>query len=293
MTDNMKGAILMTVGMAAFVANDTVMKAVTAELPLFQVIFLRGVVTVVGLGLILSRRKLDLRGLELRERRLIGWRTVGELAATATFLFALTRMPLATLSAIMQAVPLAVTLAAAVFLRAPIGIRRLGAIIVGFIGVLLIVRPGSGDFGIEAVLGLVSVGFVVLRDLTTRQLDHGVSSAFVAFVAAVAVTAMGAVGTLLAEDWVPLTLRTGFLILCGGSFLIAGYLTAVAAMRVGDIDLVAPLRYSSLVFALILGWLVFGDWPATLTMIGAAIVVATGIYTFYREQKLARGMTRR
>ena len=234
-----------------------------------------------------------MRGIEPRERRLIGLRTIGELAATASFLFALTRMPLATLSAIMQAVPLVVTLAAAVFLRAPIGIRRLMAIIVGFFGVLLIVRPGSGDFGIEAVLGLVSVGFVVLRDLTTRQMDRQVPSAMIALVAAIAVTAMGAIGTVVAGGWVPVPMRTGLLILCGGGFLVAGYLTAVSAMRVGDIDLVAPLRYSSLIFALILGWVVFGDWPATLTLIGAAIVVATGIYTFYREQQLARGVSRR
>jgi drug/metabolite transporter (DMT)-like permease len=293
MTDNLRGVILMTVAMAAFVGNDAIMKVVTADLPLFQVIFLRGLVTIVGLGLILGRRGWRVRGIEPRERRLIGLRTIGELAATASFLFALTRMPLATLSAIMQAVPLVVTLAAAVFLRAPIGIRRLMAIIVGFFGVLLIVRPGSGDFGIEAVLGLVSVGFVVLRDLTTRQMDRQVPSAMIALVAAIAVTAMGAIGTVVAGGWVPVPMRTGLLILCGGGFLVAGYLTAVSAMRVGDIDLVAPLRYSSLIFALILGWVVFGDWPATLTLIGAAIVVATGIYTFYREQQLARGVSRR
>lgn len=288
MTDNMRGVILMTAAMAAFVGNDTIMKLVTEEMPLFQAIFLRGLVTVAGLGLILGRGRVALRGIEPHDRRLIGWRTFGELAATITFLYALTRMPLATLSAIMQAAPLAVTLAAALFLRAPIGIRRLAAILTGFLGVLLIVRPGSGDFGIEAVLGLVSVGFVVLRDLTTRQLGRAVPSVFVALVAAVSVTVMGGIGTLLSGIWVGVSPRIALLILLGGSFLVAGYLSAVAAMRVGDIDLVAPLRYTSLVFALILGWVVFGDWPETLTLIGAAIVVATGIYTFYREQKLAR-----
>lgn len=287
MSENLRGSLMMIAAMAAFTANDTCMKAITETVPLFQAIVLRGALTMLALALIAPR----LGGLRLRFSRgdthAIGWRTLGEVAGTVTFLLALRHMPLANLSAIMQSLPLAVTLAAALVFRQTFGWRRMGAILVGFVGVLLIVRPGTEGFDRWSVLGLASVGFVVLRDLATRTLSREVPSVAVAFVSALAVTLMGLV-VVPFDGWIAPSPATVGLVALAAVFLVMGYLFVVMATRVGDVGVVAPFRYTALVFALILGWLAFGQFPDGLTLIGSAIVVATGIYAFHRERRLAR-----
>jgi drug/metabolite transporter (DMT)-like permease len=288
-SDNSRGIMFMMIAMTTFTLNDTFMKAVTQDVPLSQAIAVRGSLTAIAL-LILARIMGVTQWLpEPADRKLMVWRTFGEVAGTVTFLLALTHMPLANISAILQALPLAVTLGAAVLLGERVGWRRMTAICVGFFGVLLIVRPGTDGFNVCAVLALISVAFVVVRDLSTRRLSAGLPSVVIALYSAVAVSLMGYSGLAL-EPWVALD-QAHFLLLCGASaMLILGYLFIVKAMRVGDIAIVAPFRYSSLIAALVLGWAVFGDFPSGLTLLGAAIVVATGLYTYLREQKVQRAI---
>ena len=203
------------------------------------------------------------------------------------FLVALLHMPLATLSAIMQAIPLAVTLGAALVFGDRVGWRRMTAIVVGFAGVLIIIRPGTEGFDRFALLGLASVLCVVVRDLSVRPLGGQVPSVIVALGAAVGVTAMGGIGTLWG-GWQAVSPVQAMQIGAAGGFLIVGYLCAVTAMRVGDIGVVAPFRYTSLLWAILLGWLAFGALPDGWTVIGAAIVVCAGIFTLLRERALAR-----
>ncbi|MCB2136356.1 MAG: DMT family transporter [Rhodobacteraceae bacterium] len=289
-SDNLRGSVYMSLAMAAFTVNDTCMKVVTAEMPLYQALVLRGTLTMIALYVIALRRG----GLQLRvdpaDGRRIGYRTIGEVGGTVTFLTALKHMPLANLSAIMQVLPLAVTLVAALFLRERVGWRRLLAILIGFSGVLLIIRPGSSGFDIWSLLGLASVAFVVLRDLVTRRLSRAVPSVTVAFYAAASVTVLGLVGIPF-TGWIAITLPVALLIAGASSFLIVGYLAVVMAMRVGEVGVVAPFRYTALVFAIGLGWLAFRQLPDTLTLIGAGIVIVTGIYTFYRERKIGQRLT--
>lgn len=286
LSDNTRGILLMCASMLAFTVNDTLMKAVTAEgMPLFQAILLRGIFSTIGLLVIASRSPGGLRLMpQGRDRIHLGLRTVGEILSTATFLIALTHMPLANLSAIMQSLPLAVTLAAAVLLQDPIGWRRLSAILVGFAGVLLIIRPGAADFDIWSVMGLVSVAGVVLRDLSTRFFSRNLASTTGAVWAAVSVMLMGAVMTVI-EGWQPVSWY-GLLQTAGAAgFIIIGYLSAIKVMRVGELAVVAPFRYTSLLFAIFLGWLLFGTLPDRMTLIGGGIVVASGIYMLIRERK--------
>ncbi len=287
LSDSLRGAALMTVAMVAFTINDTFMKAATAEVPVFEAIVLRGALTTAAL-LIMSLR---MGGLQLQvargDRLWIGLRTFGEVAGTFTFLLALKHMPLANLSAILQFLPLAVTLTAALLLGERVGWRRLTAIGVGFVGVMLIVRPGTEGFDRWSILGLLSVACVVMRDLATRRISSGMSSVTVAFLAGLSVTA-GAGLMLPFTDVAPVSALRAAQLAGAAGFLIVGYLTVVMAMRVGDVAVIAPFRYASLVAAIILGWLVFGQWPDGWTLLGSAIVVATGIYTFSRERRIGR-----
>ena len=170
LSDNLRGASLMTAAMVLFTVNDTAMKAATETLPVFEAIVIRGAMT----STVLFILALSMGGLRMPQgpdRLWLALRTIGEVASTFTFLVALKHMQIANLSAIMQCLPLAVTLAAALLFGMPIGWRRLTAILIGFVGVMLIVRPGTDGFDRWSVLGLISVAFVVLRDLATRKLS--------------------------------------------------------------------------------------------------------------------------
>jgi drug/metabolite transporter (DMT)-like permease len=301
-SENLRGVIFMCLSMAAFTINDTFMKSVTAEVPLFQTVFLRGLIAIAGLlvmGLVTGAFRQRLHGADWGR---IAIRSVAEVFATITFLTALLHMELASLSAILQALPLAVTLGAALVYGDRIGWRRLVAILVGFAGVMIILRPGSDVFDMWSLMGVASVCCVVVRDLAVRGLGAHVPSVTVAMGAAVMVSAMGLALSLVPlaglgpaaqglAGWVPLAPLQMGKILGAGGFLILGYLCAVSAMRWGDVSMVAPFRYTSLLWAIILGFVAFGDLPDHWTLVGAAIVVGAGIFTLLRERALRRAAT--
>lgn len=298
-SDNLRGVGYMCLSMLAFTVNDTFMKSVTSEVPLFQVVFLRGILACLGLIAVGLATGVFRQSLTHADKRLITIRSMADVLATITFLVALQHMPLANLSAIMQALPLVLTLAAALVFGDRIGWRRLLAILAGFVGVMIIIRPGTDAFTVWSVLGVLSVLCVVLRDLSVRKLGAHVPSVVVALGAAVFVAVMGlgfsllparAVGLDLQglSGWTLLTAGQGARIFGAAAFVIVGYLCAVTAMRSGDMGVVAPFRYTSLLWAVILGFVAFGDLPDGWTLVGSAIVVASGIYTLLRERKLRR-----
>ncbi len=284
-SDNTRGALMMMGAMCAYTFNDAFMKALSDEIPLFQAIFFRGMGAVVFLA-ILCKILGQLRfRFPLREWGLLLLRTAGELGGTFFFLTALFNMPIANVSAILQVLPLSVSLAAALFLGEALGWRRLTAIFVGFVGVIMIIQPGGADFNIFSLYALAAVGCVTLRDIAVRRMSRDVPSVFVALIAAVGVTCMGAAGSMF-TPWQPFTTTSGLQLAGAMSFLIFGYIASVSAMRFGEIGFVAPFRYTSLLVALVLGVLVFGEWPNALALTGGAIVVATGLFTLYRETQL-------
>ena len=287
LTDNVRGALFMMGSMSAFTVNDAFMKAVSVDLPLFQSIFLRGVI-VVPLLVILCKAMGQLRfDLSRRDWTLILIRTGAEMIGAILFITALFNMPLANVSAILQALPLTVSLAAAVFFSEPLGWRRITAILIGFAGVMLIVRPGGADFSVYSLYAVGAVLVVTVRDLAARRMSRDVPSTLAAVIAAVGVMLMAMLG-LPFEIWVPVDVGQVGLLTGAGVFIIGGYVFSVAAMRVGEIGFVAPFRYTSLVVALFLGFIVFGEVPKVLTLIGAVIVVAMGLFTLYREQRAVR-----
>ena len=287
LSDNSRGILAMNVAMVTFTLNDALMKLATETVPLFQAIAIRGALTLAAL-LVLARMMGHFRfRIPGPDGRRLGWRTLGEIGGTITFLMALQHMPLANLSSILQVLPLAVTLAAALFMGEKVGWRRMSAILVGFAGVMLIVRPGTEGFNQWSVVALISVCFVVLRDLSTRQFSAAVPSVVIAVWTAASITLTGLAG-LTFEDWGPVSPVELASLAGAAAFLVMGYLFVVMAMRVGDVALIAPFRYTALIWAIFLGWLTFGNLPDRWTLTGAGIVVATGLYTYLREHRLQR-----
>ena len=288
MTGNQLGALLMMGSMAGFTFNDALVKTVGAAMPLSQILTLRGAVASILIYL-LARRMGSLRwNLPRRDWGLIAARCAAEVTATYLFLTALMVTPLANLTAILQSLPLTITLGAAVFFGEPVGWRRLSAILVGFCGVLLIIRPGVDGFGEGTLYALAAVLAITARDLVTRRMSAEVPSMVVTLMASLTVLSCAIVASTQVT-WEPVSAYSLTAVFGAALFIFVGYLCSVMTMRVGDVAFISPFRYTGLLWALLLGWLVFGDWPDTLTLLGAVIVVATGLFTLYRERKISAG----
>ncbi|KIC45340.1 membrane protein [Ruegeria sp. ANG-S4] len=283
MTPNVKGALLMMGSMAAFTVNDALVKVVGQDMPLFQLVALRGALAT--LLIYLLARNLGALHLNFshHDRWLIALRCLSELSATFFFLTALMHMPLANVTAVLQVLPLTVTLGAALFFGEHIGWRRILAIGMGFAGMLLIVRPGPEGFSIYAIYALIAVVSVTLRDLITRRMSPEVPSMVVTLATSLSITLTAGFASAV-EGWVAVPIPSGLMLGSSAVFVLMGYLFSVMVMRVGEVGFVAPFRYSSLIWALALGWLVFGDWPDSITMIGATLVVGAGLFTLFRER---------
>jgi drug/metabolite transporter (DMT)-like permease len=283
--DNARGASLMLVSMAGFAGNDAFIKSVADVMPLSQAVFLRSLLATALLALLVWSRGLMAFRPARRDRRLIGIRCLAEIAGTVCFLTALFNMPLANASAILQALPLALTLAAALFFGEPVGWRRYLAIGIGFVGVIIIVRPGTEGFTGYSLWALAAIVFIVIRDLCTRRLSPEVPGPWVALVTSGVLTAAAAAAGGL-EDWQPAGAGSLLALATASGCLVVAYVTGVSSMRVGEIGFVQPFRYSLLIWAMVLGIVMFGEWPDLWMLVGSAIVVATGLFTLYRERRV-------
>ena len=269
--------------MAAFTTNDSITKVVSSEMNFGQVILVRGLFAIL-LVAAFAWHQSALRPLRTLMVKPVALRVVGEIGGTITFMAALAHLPLANTSAILQALPLAITLGAALILGEPVGWRRWSAIAAGFIGVLIIVRPGLAGFSQYSLFALVSVAFCTLRDLATRRIPAKIPSLFITLLTTVTVTTAGGFILIPLGGWSPPSATALGLQALAAVLLLIGYQCIISALRTGDISAVAPFRYSALLWAMSLGYLVFGDVPDAMMVTGAAIIVASGLYAFYRER---------
>lgn len=273
----------MAAAMAGFTMNDAITKTVTSEMNFGEVILLRGLFAVVLIAALAYHQR-AIRPLRTLMMKSVALRVAGEVGGTLSFLAAIVHLPLANTSAIFQALPLAITLGAALIFGEPVGWRRWLAIVAGFIGVLIIVRPGLDGFNQFSLLALVSVVFCAVRDLATKRIPADIPSLFITLLTTITVTVAGALVLFPLGGWTPPSSRSIGLLALAAVLLLIGYQCVIMALRVGDISAVAPFRYSALLWALLLGYLVFGDVPDALMVTGASIIVLSGLYAFYRER---------
>ena len=280
--ETLRGIVAMLLCCLFFLINDTIVKAVAADLPIGEVLFIRSLIATVVVFVVVWRMGL-LPSVRTQTSRFVITRSICEGFATVVYLSGLVHLPIANASAISQGAPLAITAAGALVLGEIVGWRRWMSVVVGFCGILIIVRPGPEGFNSWALLPLLSVAFITVRELSTRFIAPETNSAVVALVTQVVVTI--ACGLLSAtEAWQAMTAMQFGLIVIAGLSCIFGVQFSIDAMRHGDISLVAQFRYSTIPLAIVLGWIIWGDVPDLLTLLGIAIVVGSGIYIFYRER---------
>ena len=282
---NLRGAFFMSISMAAYVSNDAIMKIVIPEIGLAQAIFCRGVFCSTFIMFIFLITVKNFQDCNYSFKMVLG-RSIFDLLATIFFLTALLNMPFANVNAILQALPLVVTIAASLFLKETFGKRRAFAIIFGLIGVLLIVKPGTDGFNIYSVLAIGAVLSVTCRDILTRKMPQSIPAIFISLITSLVVTSSMGFYLIITQTWQNLDYNFLFHLALSGLFLMTGYFFSVEAMRYGSVAFVSPFRYTLMIWALIIGYFLFGDIPDYLSLIGMFLIIFTGLFTLYREAAL-------
>jgi drug/metabolite transporter (DMT)-like permease len=285
----LRAGLLMVCAMGSFVCNDTIVKIVGKHLPVGELIALRGLMAMAILTAICASQGLlgDLP--KIRQKNVL-LRSTCDLFATIAFVTALVHMPIANLTSVMQAVPLVVALLSMLFLGEEVGWRRMIAIVGGFIGVLMIVKPSVSNFSVYEVLALAIVLFVAVRDLLTKTIPARIPVFVIALANAGFVTVGGVALMLFQGAQRPDAWEVGLLALAA-CFLSAGYLLMVATLRLGELTGTAPFRYSVMVFAIISGVVVFGEFPDWVAILGMVLIVVCGLYAAHREALRSRALS--
>ena len=272
-----RGGILMSLSMFCFILNDTVTKLLSTKVGIGEFVFLRGLfATAMILGLVALTG--HFRRLHLALDRVVVVRALFDLLATGLFIAALFHMPLPNVTAVMQAVPITATLMTMIVFKERVEAWQLGAIAVGLLGVLLIIKPGTSGFNPAVALAAAAMVAVAIRDLVTRRIGYQIPSAVVTLTTAFLVMLGGALWSAV-EGLAPMAPQTAATLALAAAFLIAGQLLMVQAVRVAGIAATTPFRYTNVVWALVLGWAVFGFIPDSLAFIGIVLIAGSGLYT--------------
>lgn len=280
---NRRGIVCMVGAMGCFVSNDALVKFASQSMPSAQLIFVRGAMSVL---LVLAVAHALGATSRLREatRGWVAGRALVDATATMLYLGSLFHLPIGNATAINLAAPLFMTMFAALFMAERVRGARWLAVGFGFLGVLLVIQPRAQGFNSWALVCLLGTLFHAARDLMTRRIHAGIPSILITLATAVAVTVVSGVGSLL-QGWQPFGLFELGLLALASVFLTGGYYFIISSMRYGEMTLVAPFRYSGLLFALVLGFGVWGEVPNTLAWFGIALLIASGLYVLVSEKR--------
>lgn len=281
---NRRGIVCMVGAMGCFVSNDALVKFASQSMPSAQLIFVRGFMSVL---LVLAVAHALGATSRLREatRGWVAGRALVDATATMLYLGSLFHLPIGNATAINLAAPLFMTMFAALFMAERVRGARWLAVGFGFLGVLLVIQPRAQGFNSWALVCLLGTLFHAARDLMTRRIHAGIPSILITLATAVAVTVVSGVGSLL-QGWQPFGLFELGLLALASVFLTGGYYFIISSMRYGEMTLVAPFRYSGLLFALVLGFGVWGEVPNTLAWFGIALLIASGLYVLVSEKRV-------
>ena len=277
----------MMMSMACFAVEDTFIKLLSARLPASQILFslgFGGTLITFALAVVLNVNLTD----KILLNKHVILRTIADLFGSLSFTSAMVLIPMSLLASVLQATPLFVTLGAAILLGEKVGWRRWSAILIGFLGVIIILQPGYGSFQLASLLGLAAVLCLALRDVVTRDMATEISTLTVTFYACLA---MGSAGFIAYPFFGPPIMPTKYeaiILICAAIIGLTGYFLLVLATRKGDVSVIAPFRYSRLLFSLGLASLILGEKLTLPILLGGLLVVSSGIYTFGRERRLVK-----
>ncbi|MGU3574942.1 DMT family transporter [Brucellaceae bacterium C25G] len=279
---NLRAGIYMMIAMGLFTIGDSITKLLTQEMNAGQYMLVRGVFATIIITTLAwyqgSLRKVGFNWM-------VALRIIAEVVAAITYIYVLKSVSQAFASSVFQAVPLFVTLGAAVCLRETVGWRRWSCILIGLVGVLIIIRPGGNDIASISSIALLltSVLASAIRDIATRRIPDTIPTLYISTLTTIAITIVGLALVQPMGGWMPLSMNGVLLCIISAVLLLIGYSFIIMAMRYGEISFVSPFRYTGLLWAIILSTVIFHQPPDFWTIIGALIVVSSGVYMIYRE----------
>ena len=282
MSANLKSIMLMIIAMGCLTLTDMLIKIASQTLPIGQIMVIYGVGALAVFWALLCIKGETIK-LSLLTNPAVIWRNVGDLIAMNSMFLALVYVPLSTIGAVIQAVPLLVTAAAALFLGEQVGLRRVTAILIGFLGTLLIIQPGVNTFDITATLVLIAALGMALRDIATKMVRESVSTVLLSFYSCFLFIFSGSFillnsGVPIFPDWVIVAILAAMIIAgCLGFFFMT------EAVRLGDMSVVIPFRYTRLLFSMAAGILILGEQVNIVMLIGSALTILSGLYIWHRE----------
>jgi len=282
--ETLRAGLFMVAASACFVINDTFVKLMAGQLPVGEIVAIRGAFATVLIAAICWHQGALGSAPAIISRHVLV-RAMLDLIGTLLFITALMHMPIANLTSIMQAVPLVVLGLAAVWLKEQVGWRRTSAVLVGLLGVILIVKPTPSTFTIYEGFALSIVFALAVRDIVTRRIPRHVPSLIVALANAFFVT-LGGLALALFEGWETPEVWHIMFLAAAAMFLGIGYMCMVVTLRLADLSATAPFRYSIVLFSLLSGVVVFHEFPDPWAFLGMALIVASGLYAIHRETRL-------
>ena len=281
-SENTKGAFLISLAAACYVMSDIFMKFLSSEISMFQITFLRGLLVTFFLFSYCYMSEASFFIKEWRDRIVITFRSTLEVIMTYAFLAALFNMNVANANAILQLIPLMVLLGSFIFLRQSPKTYEWIAVLVGCFGAVIIIRPGASDFNFFTIHALVAVFCLSARDLLTVRLNKNIPSNIVAFYSALMLTV---VSFLLSEDTDLFgKVDNSLFIVYTAIFVSIGYIASVSAMRYGEVTFVSPFRYTALLWASVMGFIFFAEIPEFSTLFGGSLIILAGIFIFYKSK---------
>ncbi|MEJ6611488.1 MAG: DMT family transporter [Paracoccaceae bacterium] len=283
--ENLRAIALMVLSMAGFAIEDMLIKYIALEMPTGQFLMLIGAGGALIFTLMAWRQGQAVLSADFLRPTII-IRNLGEVIGTLGFVTALVLTPLSSASAILQATPLAVTLGAALFLREAVGWRRWSAILIGFCGVVAVIRPGLEGFQPASLFAVLGVIGLATRDVATRATPATISSLVLSAHGFGMLVPAGAFLLWISGGAVAPSAQGYGLLFTALIIGVSAYYALTLSMRLGDVAVVTPFRYVRLVFALFIGVTVFHEQPDAWTLGGAAIIILSGLYTFFRERQL-------
>ncbi len=289
--DNLRGIAFMVAGMALFAVTDSIIKLLSEDFPLGQIVMVLGIGGLIAVTPPILRSGVGLTLADARQPAVM-IRNLAEAIGTVSIALALALTPISQMSAILQAGPLLLTVGGAVFFGEAVGWRRWSAVLVGLVGVMVILRPGAEGFDLNSLFAVAAVLALSVRDLGTRGAPRSIGSYHLSAYAFITLIPTGAAVMAVTGGWTIPDFTTSALLVFMVSTSTAGYLLVVLSMRMGEVSAVAPFRYSRLIFALVVGYFIFGEEPDRWMLAGSALVIGSGIYTLHRE-RIVRARARR
>ena len=287
MSENFSGALLMMICMGAFVLNDAFVRLAGNTLPLGQILFIRSLLTTVVLLAFALYGGVFRITVPKADKWRIFFRSIAEALTAYFFLTAVMNMPFANVTAILQILPVTVTLAAAFVFKEKVGVFRITLIILGFLGVILIINPSTDGFNFYAFYALIAVVLITIRDLITRKLSSEVPTLIPTVSASIGVLLFSII-LMINTPLQSLNTQNSIYIILAAFFIIFGYYSAVLVMRSGEISFISPFRYTAILFALILGFIFFDEQPDEIALLGIVIVMLSGIILMMRNSAVKK-----